>query len=130
MIALVTLAARTPSKQLRYSEIAEALNIPETEVEAWVIDAIRADLLKARLSQPSALVTIQSVSSVGSRRFAASEWQLLERRLGEWKKTVSDARTAVAEAEALAAQGPITNQRRQGGGQQQAQQPPREEVAA
>ncbi|EIW73001.1 hypothetical protein M231_04343 [Tremella mesenterica] len=125
LIALVTLASRSSSRQLQYSQIATALQVPEADVEAWVIDGIRANLFKARLSQPSSLVTISSVSSTGTRRFGPTEWQLLERRLEEWKKTVSGARTVAAEAEALAAQGPITNQRRN---QNQNQQ--REEITA
>lgn len=148
LIALTTLCGRSASKQVSYSEVAQALSVPETEVEAWVIDgqsrnqacrlvtradsssAIRADLIKARLSQPASLIKIQSVSSAGTRRFGPTEWQTLERRLQEWKKSVSEARSVIAEAEAVAAQGPITHQRR-GGGQGQGQQQRRdEEVAA
>ena len=73
--------------------------------------AIRAHLLKARLSQPLSLIRIHSVSSAGSRRFGTNEWALLERRLGEWKKSVAEARLVVDEAEGIAAQGPITHQR-------------------
>ena len=130
LIALTTLCARSTSKQISYSEVSKALSIPETEVEAWVIDgtssalpinrssltrtAIRANLLKARLSQPASLIKIQSVASAGTRRFGSEEWQTLERRLQEWKKQVSEARSVIADAEAVAAQGPITHQRRDG----------------
>jgi translation initiation factor 3 subunit M len=82
-------------------------------------------LIKARLSQPNSLVKIQSVSSAGTRRFGSEEWQNLERRLQEWKKSVAEARSVIAEAEAVAAQGPITHQQRnnnnnrQQGGQNQ-----------
>jgi translation initiation factor 3 subunit M len=34
--------------------------------------------------------------------------------LQEWKKQVSEARSVIADAEAVAAQGPITHQRRDG----------------
>lgn len=96
-------------------------------------------MIKARLSQPNSLVKIQSVSSAGTRRFGSEEWQTLERRLQEWKKSVAEARSVIAEAEAVAAQGPITHQQRnnnggssnrqQGGGGQN-QQRREEEVTA
>ena len=81
-----------------------------------IFPAIRADLIKARLSQPNSLVKIQSVSSAGTRRFGSDEWQNLERRLQEWKKSVAEARSVIAEAEAVAAQGPITHQQRNNNG--------------
>jgi translation initiation factor 3 subunit M len=147
LIALTTLCSRSTSKQISYAEISSALSIPDADVEAWVIDgktlfssritpqadvyiAIRADLLKARLSQPASLVKIQSVSAAGTRRFGDNEWQTLERRLQEWKKSVSEARSVIAEAEAVAAQGPITHQRRDGQRQGQGQQQRQEEVTA
>lgn len=82
--------------------------------------AIRANLLKARLSQPTSTVRIISVSSVASRNFGAEDWQLLERRLQEWKKAVANVKSVVGDAEALASQGPITNRpnNRQDKGQQ------------
>jgi len=146
LIALTTLCGRSTSKQISYSEVSSALSIPESEVEAWVIDgmshsyphqdetnkiAIRANLLKARLSQPASLIKIQSVSSAGTRRFGSEEWQTLERRLQEWKKQVSEARNVIAEAEAVAAQGPPTHQRREGQQTQNRERGQRrEEVAA
>jgi translation initiation factor 3 subunit M len=91
------------------------------------LTAIRANLLKARLSQPASLIKIQSVSSAGTRRFGSEEWQTLERRLQDWKKQVSEARSVIADAEALAAQGPITHQRREGNGNRERGQQRREE---
>lgn len=111
LIAIATLAARSASKTIAYADLTSALGVPEDEVEAWVIDAIRAGLLEARLSQPLSSVRVISVSSRATRRFGSDEWQLLERRLKEWKAAVDDALTTVHEAEALAAQGPITNTR-------------------
>lgn len=112
LIALTTLAARSATKEISYADLASALKVDEADVEAWVIDAIRADLLQARLSQPQSLVRVISVSSRGTRRFGSEEWKLLEKRLQEWKSAVAEARATVDAAEELAAQGPITNQRR------------------
>lgn len=38
LIALATLCGRSASKQVSYAEAAQAISVPETEVEAWVID--------------------------------------------------------------------------------------------
>lgn len=67
----------------------------------FAIAAIRLNLLKARLSQPKQTLQIQSVHS---RSFSSSEWQLLDRRLGEWKQTVDEVRSVVEDAIAKAAQ--------------------------
>lgn len=99
------------------------------------IVAINEDLLKARLSQPTSTVRIISVTSVGVRSFGSSEWQLLEKRLSEWKSAISEVKSVVDEAEALAASGPITHRNGRPDGRQQGQgssQPngQREEIAA
>lgn len=65
------------------------------------LSAIRLNLLKARLSQPKQTLSIQSVHS---RSFGSSEWQLLDRRLGEWKQTVDEVRSVVEDAITKAAQ--------------------------
>lgn len=47
LIALAALFTRASSKTLKYSEAAEALQIDESDVEAWVIEG------KSRLNQAS-----------------------------------------------------------------------------
>lgn len=42
LIALVTLAARSESKQLSYNDVASALHVSVEEVEIWVIDGMSA----------------------------------------------------------------------------------------
>jgi translation initiation factor 3 subunit M len=125
LVAFATLAARSATKTIPYAEVATALQIDVDDVEAWAIDAIRAKLLDAHLSQLQSVVNVTSVSSRGTRRFGPDEWKLLERRLTEWKAAVTGARLVVDDAEALAAAGPITSQRRP---QQQRRQ--QEEVTA
>ncbi|OCF41054.1 eukaryotic translation initiation factor 3 subunit M [Kwoniella heveanensis CBS 569] len=126
LIALLSLCAKAETRQLEYAPVAKALGVEEAEVEAWVIDAIRSKLITARISQPLSLIRIQSISSLStsSRRFGPSEWQLLEKRLGEWKKSVSEARQVVEEAQNVAAQ-PVNQyqqQRRGGGGKRDQRQ--------
>ncbi|WVQ94122.1 hypothetical protein IAU59_001200 [Kwoniella sp. CBS 9459] len=118
LIALLSLCVKSETRQLGYAPVAKALGVDESEVEAWVIDAIRSKLITARISQPLSLIRIQTISSLStsSRRFGPSEWQLLEKRLGEWKKSVSEARQVVEEAQNVAAQ-PVNQyqQQRRGG---------------
>lgn len=86
-----------------------------------LIVAIRANLLNARLSQPTSTIRIQSVSKAGTRRFGSTEWQLLEKRLVEWQNAVNDAKKAIEAATEFSNQVPTTYQRRdrqQGGGNQ------------
>ncbi|KIR69249.1 eukaryotic translation initiation factor 3 subunit M [Cryptococcus bacillisporus CA1280] len=115
LIALVALCAKSETRQLEYAPIAKALAIEESEVETWVIDAVRSKLIVARISQPQSLIRIQSISSLtaSSRRFGPNEWQLLEKRLEQWKKSVNEARQVVEEAELVAQQG--LGQQRRGG---------------
>lgn len=93
--------------------------------------AIESNILKARLSQPTSQIRIISVSSTaGTRRFGKDEWQLLQKRLEEWKKAVGDARAVVEEAEGLAREGGGGYQRRVGAQGQGQGQVAREEVMA
>ncbi|WWC97586.1 hypothetical protein V866_004470 [Kwoniella sp. B9012] len=121
LVALLDLAARSETRQLEYAPIAKALGIDESEVEAVVIDAVRSKLLSARISQPLSLIKIQSISTLSSstQRFGSDEWKLLEKRLNEWKVSVTEARTVVEEAQKLAEQplsGSGGDKRRGGGG--------------
>ncbi|WVW81254.1 hypothetical protein I302_103245 [Kwoniella bestiolae CBS 10118] len=121
LVALLSLAARSETRQLEYAPIAKALSIDESEVEAVVIDAVRSKLLSARISQPLSLIKIQSISTLSSstKRFGSDEWKLLEKRLNEWKVSVNEARIVVEEAQKLAEQ-PLSsggpNDKRRGGG--------------
>ncbi|TYJ57433.1 eukaryotic translation initiation factor 3 subunit M [Cryptococcus floricola] len=117
LIALVALCEKNETRELGYAPIAKALGIEESEVETWVIDAVRSKLIVARISQPLSIIRIQSISSTtsSSRRFGPAEWQLLEKRLQQWKKSVGEARQVVEEAEQVAQQG-LGQQRRNNGG--------------
>ncbi|KAJ9092512.1 hypothetical protein QFC19_008726 [Naganishia cerealis] len=95
LLALVSLCASSLNRDIPYSEVVQTLSVEEDLVEAWVIDAIHANLLKARLSQPKKTLRVQSVAS---RAFGQAEWKLLEKRLGEWKATLEEVHGVVADA--------------------------------
>jgi translation initiation factor 3 subunit M len=111
---LTTLASTSATKEITYAEIAKALKLDEDDIEISVIDgafrrsicdgvrglafltfndgnaiaAIHSGLMKASLSQPTKTLRVQSVQT---RSFGSAEWQLLDKRLGEWKTVLEDA---------------------------------------
>ena len=57
--------------------------------------AIHSGLLKASLSQPTKTLRVQSVQT---RSFGSAEWQLLDKRLGEWKIVLDDVQKTIQDA--------------------------------
>ena len=52
LLTLASLSAQaSQTRTLSYSTIAKALNIPTEDVEVWVIDSIRSELVEGKLSQ-------------------------------------------------------------------------------
>eukprot|EP00968_Pinguiococcus_pyrenoidosus_P006413 scaffold434_cov186-Pinguiococcus_pyrenoidosus.AAC.74 len=60
---------------LTYGDVAKVLKVEEDEVELWIVNAISAGLLEARLDQLERTVTIQSVSF---RHFGREQWLILQ----------------------------------------------------
>lgn len=81
---------------LQYSEIAKTLNVPEEEVELWVIDAIRAGLVEGRLSQTKQSFAIHRASPAGP--LGPAEWKLVDERLSVWKNSLRDVLEVVKQA--------------------------------
>jgi translation initiation factor 3 subunit M len=83
-IRLLTLAtlSNTPSRTLPYSKIVSSLDIPEDDVEVWLIDIIRAGLVEGKLSQARRELLVHRSTY---RTFGRSEWEDLEARLEDWK---------------------------------------------
>lgn len=138
LLSLAEICSKSTTRQLSYDEISTALSIESTEVESWIFEAIRSNLIQARINQPSQTVRIISVSSAADRAFGEDKWELLAKRLGEWKVAVEGARKTVGEAEEVARAGPLVTQgqgqgqggRRYGQGQGQGQQGGREGLQA
>jgi translation initiation factor 3 subunit M len=120
-LALTTLASKSATKEITYAEIAKALKLDEDDIEISVIDgafrrsicdgvrglafltfndgnaiaAIHSGLMKASLSQPTKTLRVQSVQT---RSFGSAEWQLLDKRLGEWKTVLEDVQKVIQDA--------------------------------
>ena len=85
LLTLVTLAAKQDSRKLRYESIAEALNIPQEDVEKWVIDTIKTGLVEGKLSQTSETFLIHRATF---RTFEAEQWEEVSAKLASWKDSL------------------------------------------
>jgi translation initiation factor 3 subunit M len=103
LLTLASIAASTgQSRSLQYSHIAKALQIPEDEVEMWVIDVIRAGLVEGKLSQLNKTFLIHRSTY---RVFGENQWREVAARLGMWKSSLTGVLKIVrAEKESFAAQ--------------------------
>jgi translation initiation factor 3 subunit M len=85
---LLTLCSLTLGiNELPYGTVAQKLQIDENEVEKWVIRAIAANLIDARLNQLEKKVYINKSLH---RQFGKNEWQLLQKQLQEWHTSLSN----------------------------------------
>ena len=84
-LTLASLAAATPSRSLPYTAIAHALQIPESEVEMWVIDVIRAGLVEGKLSQLNQTFLIHRSTY---RVFGEKQWTEVAGRLETWRSSL------------------------------------------
>ncbi|RPD66815.1 PCI-domain-containing protein [Lentinus tigrinus ALCF2SS1-7] len=82
LLTLATLGFQNVGRDIPYSVIASALQIEPSQVESWVIDVIRAGLLTGKLSQTAQTL---HVTRATARAFEHEQWELLEKRLHEWK---------------------------------------------
>ncbi|KAK9369090.1 hypothetical protein V1509DRAFT_621095 [Lipomyces kononenkoae] len=95
LLTLCSFAASSPSLTLSYSGIASALEIPEDDVELWIIDVIRAGLLQGKMSQLERKLFIHQVAT---RTFGEKEWDVIARQLNEWKTSLRNVLSVVRSA--------------------------------
>ena len=87
LLTLASLAASTgQSRVLPYANVAKALQIPEDEVEMWVIDVIRAGLVEGKLSQLNKTFLIHRSTY---RVFGDNQWREIAARLDMWKTSLT-----------------------------------------
>ncbi|KAI8148749.1 hypothetical protein BJV82DRAFT_589482 [Fennellomyces sp. T-0311] len=99
LLALASLGCENLSRELSYAEIAKNLDIPEDEVEMWVIDVIRAGLVEAKLDQLNKTVIVhRSIYRV----FGKEQWQQLSTSLSTWKESLNEIMTVIGNAKLIA----------------------------
>lgn len=87
LLTFASLAAATPSREIEYSKIAKALQIPEKDVERWAIDVIRAGLVEGKLSQQRSMFLVHKVTY---RVFSQKQYQELATRVDHWRATLQN----------------------------------------
>ncbi len=83
LLSLVSLAGE--HEEIPYGAIATTLNIPEEEVEHWVIRAVSSGLMEAKMDQLRKVVLVERCAA---RQFGMKEWTALKLRLDTWKSNV------------------------------------------
>jgi translation initiation factor 3 subunit M len=99
LLTFTSLAAATPSRELEYTKIIKALQIPEEEVERWVIDVIRAGLVEGKLSQQRGMFLVHKVTY---RVFGQKQYQELSARVNHWRTTLQSVRDVLRQEQANA----------------------------
>ncbi|CAO3700065.1 unnamed protein product [Rhizopus microsporus] len=99
LLSLASLGSENLSRELKYADIANSLQIPEEEVEMWVIDVIRAGLVEAKLDQLNKTVIVhRSIYRV----FGPEQWKKLSTTLSTWKENLNEILTVVGNAKLIA----------------------------
>jgi translation initiation factor 3 subunit M len=83
LLTLATLASQ--SRQIPYAQVATALQVPETDVESWVISGVATGAIEAKLDQIRRVVVVNNYIQ---RAFPLSQWQQLNKSLSVWKDNV------------------------------------------
>jgi len=84
----LTITSIFSSKQIvLFSEIASALDIEESDVEAWVVDVASKDLVSVRIDQPRKQINVKHSAK---RSFDEKDWALLGNRVSKCRENMND----------------------------------------
>ena len=86
LLTLCSLAANSLNKVLPYATVSSDLQIPEQDVEMWIIDAISSGLIDGAMDQLNSTITITQYSH---RSFGATHWRMIQAKLRELRKNLS-----------------------------------------
>jgi translation initiation factor 3 subunit M len=85
LLTLASVASSTTSRSLPYASIASALRVPDSDVEKWVIDTIRAGLVEGKLSQLRSEFLVHRATY---RVFGEKQWAEVQGRLMVWRRSL------------------------------------------
>ncbi|KAH9452269.1 hypothetical protein MJO29_008735 [Puccinia striiformis f. sp. tritici] len=92
LLTLTDLCGNRVGSEVKYSEVKECLGLTVPieeddgmEVEEWVINAVKANLITARLHQPSHVIY---VSKASHRSFGSTQWNNLGTQLKGWSHSI------------------------------------------
>ncbi|GAX79504.1 hypothetical protein CEUSTIGMA_g6945.t1 [Chlamydomonas eustigma] len=83
--ALLALGTRAGHEEVSFTAIQTALDIPEEQVELFVVRAIGAKLLEGKIDQVKGSV---SITRCTMRSFGHAEWKAVKTRLASWKESL------------------------------------------
>ncbi|TPX34812.1 hypothetical protein SmJEL517_g02533 [Synchytrium microbalum] len=92
LLSLATLATSNVHGEVAYDIIAKNLNIDEDDVEMWIIDAIRAGMIDAKMNQ---LKRVAVITRSTHRVFGDAEWRQLRDKLKAWRSNLSEVLTVL-----------------------------------
>jgi len=98
---LLSLASLGAEHEIAYSLIASTLQIPIAEVEGWVITAVSAKLLEAKMNQLKETV---SVGFCVQRVFTPAQWTNLATQLRKWQTSVKQLLQTINQIQAVQVQ--------------------------
>lgn len=97
LLSLASLAAESPV--VPYDDVMSTLNVGEDDVETWVIEAIGAKLIEAKMNQLTRVVKIQGCVH---RSFERAHWEKIQKSVNEWKSNVSSLLVTLKDSAAAA----------------------------
>ena len=83
LLSLSLLAAEY--EEIPYAAVSATLQVPEEEVEGWVVQAITARLIEAKMDQQQEVVMITRATH---RHFSRQDWVKLQEKLHFWQQNV------------------------------------------
>eukprot|EP01119_Soliformovum_irregulare_P002413 TRINITY_DN1266_c0_g1_i1.p1 TRINITY_DN1266_c0_g1~~TRINITY_DN1266_c0_g1_i1.p1 ORF type:complete len:420 (+),score=167.67 TRINITY_DN1266_c0_g1_i1:78-1262(+) len=101
LLSLASLAVN--SQEISYATVAQALQVNEDEVEAWIISAISEKILQARMDQ---LRNVVVVNGAMKRNFGKEEWTSLDNSLKVWSQSVKSLLATLNKAKTLQVEQP------------------------
>lgn len=91
LMSLAALGAESQTGSVSYAQVQEALQVGPEEVESWVVQAIGANLVEAKMDQLRQTVVItRSLHRVFSRQ----QWTELATKLGAWRDALASVSAA------------------------------------
>jgi translation initiation factor 3 subunit M len=90
VLASMGAQAQTTNGEISYADIRANLNIPEKEVEIWLIKAIGLKVLEGRMDQFNQHLKVQKTAY---KSFGNPEWNTLKNKLGNIHNNVSNVQT-------------------------------------
>ncbi|XP_070563934.1 eukaryotic translation initiation factor 3 subunit M-like isoform X2 [Ptychodera flava] len=92
MRILTLMSMATEKKEMTFDTIEQELNLSSSEVEGFVIDAVRSKMLQATIDQMQKKVIACSATY---RTFGRAQWQQLRDRLELWRLNLNQVRSSL-----------------------------------